>query len=259
MPSLLRPWWGTSRSILLRPRTPRPCKSSSNHSQCCATAKAGNPSLTFKACESARAGKIPCGQDGSASQAGASRDGEKGRATRRACLGVLGLGKVAGRVLASTQTSKLLAAQVPGDGSEVRAPPPPALLALLAYTKQRAQDGDQEAQTIYEQVELAREMDQLDQDLDGTGEPANELLSNGGDVSMQEASEGPPEEEPDRGEEGAGDGDADARTRIRLALGQGVDPLGTSGGTLGSDAAEVLGKFLVKPKSKAKSQPNSQS
>eukprot|EP00971_Amphidinium_carterae_P021672 427686-Amphidinium_carterae.1 len=44
-----------------------------------------------------------------------------------------------------------LAAQVPGDGSEARAPPPQALLALLAYTKQRAQDGDQEAQTIYEQ------------------------------------------------------------------------------------------------------------
>eukprot|EP00971_Amphidinium_carterae_P308919 6138416-Amphidinium_carterae.1 len=76
---------------------------------------------------------------------------------------------------------------------------------------------------------------------------------------MHDASEEPPEEEHDRGEEGAGDGDTEARTRIRLALEHGVDPLGISGGTLGLDAAEVLGKFMVKPKSKAKSQPNSQS
>eukprot|EP00971_Amphidinium_carterae_P123537 2446663-Amphidinium_carterae.1 len=151
-----------------------------------------------------------------------------------------------------------LAAQVPGDGTEVKAPPPPALLALLAYTKQRAQDGDQEAQTIYEQVELAQDLDQLDQELAGTGEPANELQSNGEDASMLDASEEPPEQEHDRGEEAAVDGDADARTRIRLALEQGVDPLGPSGGALGSEAAEILGKYLVKPKSKAKSQPSSQ-
>eukprot|EP00971_Amphidinium_carterae_P153176 3036412-Amphidinium_carterae.1 len=87
-------------------------------------------------------------------------------------------------------------------------------------------------------------MDQLDHELEGTGEPANEFQSNGGDVSMQDASEELHEQDQDRGEEAAADGDADARTRIRLALEQGVDPLGTSGGTLGSDAAEVLGKFL---------------
>eukprot|EP00971_Amphidinium_carterae_P058092 1148965-Amphidinium_carterae.2 len=75
---------------------------------------------------------------------------------------------------------------------------------------------------------------------------------------MHDASEEPQEDEADRGEEGAGDGDAEARTRIRLALEQGIDPLGVSGGSLGLEAAEVLGKFLVKPKSKAKSQPNSQ-
>eukprot|EP00971_Amphidinium_carterae_P076297 1506858-Amphidinium_carterae.1 len=151
-----------------------------------------------------------------------------------------------------------LASQVPGDGPGMLAPPPPAMIALMAYTKQKAQEGDQEAQTIYEQVELARKMDRLDQELDGNGEPANEHQSTGGDASMHDASEEPQEDEPDRGEEGAGDGDAEARTRIRLALEQGVDPLGVAGGGLGPEAAEVLGKFLVKPKSKAKSQPSSQ-
>eukprot|EP00971_Amphidinium_carterae_P057856 1144285-Amphidinium_carterae.1 len=57
----------------------------------------------------------------------------------------------------------------------------------MNYTKQKAQEGDQEAQTIYEQIELEREMDQLEHDLDGNGEPANELQSNGGDASMHDA------------------------------------------------------------------------
>eukprot|EP00971_Amphidinium_carterae_P135317 2681578-Amphidinium_carterae.1 len=90
-------------------------------------------------------------------------------------------------------------------------------------------------------------MDQLDQELEGTGEPANEFPSNGEDASMHDASEEPPEQDQDRGEEAAVDGDAEARLRVRLALEQGVDPLGPSMGALGSDAAEVLGKFLVKP------------
>eukprot|EP00971_Amphidinium_carterae_P294113 5839667-Amphidinium_carterae.1 len=53
-------------------------------------------------------------------------------------------------------------------------PAEPFLFALMAYTRQRAQEGDQEAQTICEQVALAREMDRLDEELDGNGEPANE-------------------------------------------------------------------------------------
>eukprot|EP00971_Amphidinium_carterae_P228688 4536114-Amphidinium_carterae.1 len=70
----------------------------------------------------------------------------------------------------------------------------------MNYTKQRAHEGDQEAQAIYEQLELKREMDQLEHELDGNGEPANELQSNGGDASMNDPSEEPQEEEPPRGE-----------------------------------------------------------
>eukprot|EP00971_Amphidinium_carterae_P037285 732842-Amphidinium_carterae.1 len=91
------------------------------------------------------------------------------------------------------------------------------MIALMAYTKQKAQEGDQEAQSIYEQVELTREMDRLDEGLDGNGEPANETQSAGGDASTHHANDEPQEDAPDRGEEGAEDGDAEARKRIRLA------------------------------------------
>eukprot|EP00971_Amphidinium_carterae_P272864 5415562-Amphidinium_carterae.1 len=134
-----------------------------------------------------------------------------------------------------------LSTQTSGDGPGAPAPPPLAMLALLNYTKQKAQEGDQEAQTIYEQIEITREMDQLQEELDGNGAPASEPLNAGEDASMHDASEEPQEEDQARGEADVADGDAEARRRIRNALEQGVDPLGLTGGNAGPGAAEVLG------------------
>eukprot|EP00971_Amphidinium_carterae_P217390 4315744-Amphidinium_carterae.1 len=67
-----------------------------------------------------------------------------------------------------------LSTQNSGEGPGVPAPPPLAMLALLNYTKQKAQEGDQETQTIYEQIEITRKMDQLQEELDGNGVPASE-------------------------------------------------------------------------------------
>eukprot|EP00971_Amphidinium_carterae_P111122 2201094-Amphidinium_carterae.1 len=65
------------------------------------------------------------------------------------------------------------------------------MLALMNHTKQKAQEGDAETQNIYEQIALAREMDQLHEELDGNGEPANEPQTTGDDASMQDASDEP--------------------------------------------------------------------
>eukprot|EP00971_Amphidinium_carterae_P075320 1488465-Amphidinium_carterae.3 len=101
-------------------------------------------------------------------------------------------------------------------------------------------------------------MEQLDADFDGNGEPANEDQTAGDDASMHDASEELQEDDHTRGEADAVDGDAEARKRIRQALEQGVDPLGLTGGSTGSSATAVLENFLVRPKSKAKSQPPTQ-
>eukprot|EP00971_Amphidinium_carterae_P101778 2014328-Amphidinium_carterae.1 len=74
---------------------------------------------------------------------------------------------------------------------------------------------------------------------------------------MQDVSEEPQGEDQAHGEADAADGDAEDRRRIRNALEQGVDPLGLSGGNSGPSAAAVLEHFL-KPKAKAKSQPDTQ-
>eukprot|EP00971_Amphidinium_carterae_P248009 4924452-Amphidinium_carterae.1 len=155
-----------------------------------------------------------------------------------------------------------LSSQPAAAGPGVPAPPPPAMLALLNYTRQKAQDGDQEAQTIYEQIEIAREMEQPDADLDGNGDPSNEDQTAGDDASMPDASaelqEPCQEDDHARGEADVAEGDAEARKRIRQALEQGVDPLGLTGGSNGPSATAVLDNFLVRPKSKAKSQPSTQ-
>eukprot|EP00971_Amphidinium_carterae_P042121 827559-Amphidinium_carterae.1 len=71
---------------------PGPTKAVAIHSKRCATAKAGNTPLALQACESSRASQIPCGQDGSTSQVGASSDSEKGRDARGVGFSLLGLG-----------------------------------------------------------------------------------------------------------------------------------------------------------------------
>eukprot|EP00971_Amphidinium_carterae_P270924 5376367-Amphidinium_carterae.1 len=95
--------------------------------------------------------------------------------------------------------------------------------------------------------------------------PDDDSLGNAGngptaaeDASMQDVSEEQPKEDPAPGEPDAAEGNADARKRIRAALEQGVDPLGpSSGATQGPIGTGTMESFL-RPKTKAKTQPDSQ-
>eukprot|EP00971_Amphidinium_carterae_P351212 6491977-Amphidinium_carterae.1 len=160
---------------------PGPANAVANCASSCATAKTGNPPTAFQACASLSASQNTCGQDGPTSKSCARSDPEKRTVQGRIGDCLLGLGETAGRAFALAQTgySNLW-------GRAWRAPP--ALLALMNYTKQKAQEGDQEAQSIYEQIEIAREMDQLNEEMDGNGEPASELPTAGDDASMHDAS-----------------------------------------------------------------------
>eukprot|EP00971_Amphidinium_carterae_P312850 6217513-Amphidinium_carterae.1 len=53
------------------------------------------------------------------------------------------------------------AAAPSGDGPSLPAQTPETLLALMAFAKSKAQEGDREAQIIYEQAALSQEMEQL--------------------------------------------------------------------------------------------------
>eukprot|EP00971_Amphidinium_carterae_P287650 5710708-Amphidinium_carterae.1 len=48
-----------------------------------------------------------------------------------------------------------------GDGPGAPAQTPEALLAMMAFTKSKAQEGDQEAQVIYEQMALSQEVEHM--------------------------------------------------------------------------------------------------
>eukprot|EP00971_Amphidinium_carterae_P048797 961711-Amphidinium_carterae.1 len=95
---------------------------------------------------------------------------------------------------------------------------PEALLATLAFTKSMAQDGNQEAQVIHEQMELSQEVEHMLENYDDVDSPGCTGDDQTGieDTSMRDANEEPPKEDP------APDGDAEARKRIRAALEQGV-------------------------------------
>eukprot|EP00971_Amphidinium_carterae_P323042 6420196-Amphidinium_carterae.1 len=107
---------------------------------------------------------------------------------------------------------------------------------MLAFTKTKAQEGDQEAQVIYEQMELSQEVENLlenynDNDLpESSGEDQHGIEN----ASMRDANEEPQRTDPTPGEPDAAEGDPNDRKRIRAALEQGVDPQRSASGNHGA-------------------------
>eukprot|EP00971_Amphidinium_carterae_P098351 1945458-Amphidinium_carterae.1 len=78
------------------------------------------------------------------------------------------------------------------------------------------------------------------------------------DASMPDANKEQPKEEPALGEMDVGEGDAEARKHIRAALEQGVEPLGSSSGSTHGPLGTGTMESFLRPKAKAKTQPDSQ-
>eukprot|EP00971_Amphidinium_carterae_P250613 4975257-Amphidinium_carterae.1 len=66
-----------------------------------------------------------------------------------------------------------------------------ALLGMLAFTKTKAEEGDREAQVIYEQMELTQEVEHRLENYDEEDSPDNagDDLNNGKDASTSDANE----------------------------------------------------------------------
>eukprot|EP00971_Amphidinium_carterae_P060904 1205496-Amphidinium_carterae.1 len=147
-----------------------------------------------------------------------------------------------------------------GNGPGAPEKTPGSLLALMAFARSKAQEGDREAQVIYEQAALSQEMEQLlasqeEDDLPSSTENGQPVAE---DASMQDVSEEQPKEVPAPGEPDVAEGDVEARKRIRAALEQGVDPLGSTSGSSQGPLVTCAMESFLRPKAKAKTQPDFQ-
>eukprot|EP00971_Amphidinium_carterae_P114897 2275775-Amphidinium_carterae.1 len=126
--------------------------------------------------------------------------------------------------------------------------------------KEKTQEGDQEAQEVYDQLSLTQDVDQMLEHLEqhvhyptGPAEPAPTLAE---DSPMQGVSEEQPRVDPAPGAPDAGEGTADDRKRIKNALEQAAEPLGTASEAASSSSSGTTDTCLW-PKAKAKTQPAS--
>eukprot|EP00971_Amphidinium_carterae_P153939 3052715-Amphidinium_carterae.1 len=166
-----------------RLRTYPPCNHCCKTRFCCATARTGIPPDSRSARPFVGASEVPCRQNLMDQQAKIAQDAtNKREQLRRNWLRLFELGKAPYRAVTSAQN----ACSTLWRWAWCTGPAPCSTSVLDGLHE--GKEGDREAQNIYEQISLSREMEQLQTDLEGNGEPAteNNLLA-GEDASMQDA------------------------------------------------------------------------